>query len=87
MPASRLRVDGVLEAACQRLELQLEASIRHIDGELEVHAETPVDQRRLGMTSSRFGIRTPATLTVNALLRRSPSPAGSGSANAARRPA
>jgi polyisoprenoid-binding protein YceI len=81
----RLRVQGELEAAGKRVQLQLEASIGHTEDELEVHADTPVDQRLLGMTVSRFGIRTPATLTVHARLRRPPSPAGSGWASRPRR--
>jgi polyisoprenoid-binding protein YceI len=66
----RLRVEGWLEAAGRRVELALEPSVTEDGDRLAVHAETTVDQRLLGMTYSRLGIRSPARLAVHAALRR-----------------
>lgn len=66
----RLRVEGELEAAGRRVPLELEPTVTR-DGEdrLQIHADTTVDQGRLGMTHARLGIRRPARLTVRATLR------------------
>ena len=67
--AGTLRVAGELEAAGRVVPLELDASVRRLDGGLEVEATTTVDQRRLGMTSGLLGmIRRPATLHVKAKL-------------------
>jgi len=39
------------------------------DDQIDIHTETAVDPHRLGMTSTRFGIHAPASLTVHARLR------------------
>jgi polyisoprenoid-binding protein YceI len=67
----RLHVDGALEAAGGRAPLQVEVTVEHADGRLELDAAATVDQRRLGMTWSPLGIvRTPTALSVHARLRR-----------------
>ena len=67
----RLRVEGVLEAAGERVALRLEPTIHQTDDQLDIEATTTVDQRLLGMTWSPLGMtRTPATLIVHARLRR-----------------
>ncbi len=67
---SRLRIEGELEVAGERLALRLEPTIQETDHQLEIEASTVVDQRLLGMTWSPLGMtRTPTTLNVHALLR------------------
>ena len=67
----RLHVEGELEAAGQRARLQVEVTVKHADGRLELDAAATVDQRQLGMTWSPLGvIRTPTALSVHARLRR-----------------
>jgi polyisoprenoid-binding protein YceI len=68
---NRLRVEGELEVAGKRVELQLDPMIQQTDDQLDIEATTTVDQRLLGMTWSPLGMtRTPASLTVKARLRR-----------------
>jgi polyisoprenoid-binding protein YceI len=68
---NRLRVDGELEAAGQRLALTLEPTIHQTNDQLEIDVTTTVDQRQLGMTWSPLGMtKSPATLIVHASLRR-----------------
>lgn len=65
------RVTGRLEAAGEAVQLELAPSVRPVgDDALELDAETTIDQRQLGMTYRRFGIRVPATVSVHAVLRR-----------------
>jgi polyisoprenoid-binding protein YceI len=64
----RLRVVGELEAAGRRAPLELDAEVRARSDELEIRATTTVDQRRLGMTWSRLGVRSAAVLDVTAVL-------------------
>ena len=60
---------GRLEAAGQQLPLELTATVREIDGELEIDASTRADHRELGMTWSPLGIlRAPSTLIVRGRL-------------------
>jgi polyisoprenoid-binding protein YceI len=67
----RLRVEGELEAAGERVRLGLDPTIHQADHQLSIEVATTVDQRVLGMTWSPLGMtRTPATLTVHARLRR-----------------
>jgi len=67
----RLRVEGELEVAGQRVPVQLEPTIQQTDDEIDIDATTTVDQRLLGMTWSPLGMtRTPCILTVHARLRR-----------------
>lgn len=65
----RLHVAGRLEAAGSSVPLELDATLRGVDDELEVHAETSVNHRLLGMTWSPLGLlRTPSTLIVTGRL-------------------
>jgi polyisoprenoid-binding protein YceI len=67
----RLRVEGELEVAGERVPLMLDPTIHQTDHQLDIEATTTVDQRLLGITWSPLGMtRTPATLTVHACLRR-----------------
>ncbi|MGI8571891.1 MAG: YceI family protein [Solirubrobacteraceae bacterium] len=67
----RLRVEGELEIAGQRMLIELEPTIEQADDQMDIEATTTVDQRQLGMTWSPLGMtRTPATLHVHAHLRR-----------------
>ena len=69
----RLHVEGELEAAGQRARLQVEVTVKHADGRLELDAAATVDQRQLGMTFSPLGmVRTPTALSVHARLRPEP---------------
>ena len=55
----------------EAVQIELVPSVRSIaDDVLELDAETTIDQRQLGMTYSRFGLRAPATVSVHAVLRR-----------------
>src|SRR4051794_16508108 len=45
-----LRVRGQLHAGGRQIPLELEATVRDIDGELEIEATTEADHRNLGMT-------------------------------------
>ena len=64
-------VVGKLEAAGKSVELEFPATVRTVDGGLQLEATTIVDQARFGMTSGRFRmIRRPATLHVTARLSR-----------------
>ena len=65
----RWRVAGELRAAGQRVPLELTPSVSQAGDRLEIDAQTTIDQHQLGMTLTRFGIRTPATVTVHAHLR------------------
>lgn len=67
----RLRVEGELEVAGERVALQLEPSITQTDDQLDIEVTTTVDQRELGITWSPLGMtRTPVTVIVHACLRR-----------------
>ena len=68
-PGERLKVHGQLDAAGKAIPLELDATLRHLDGELEIEAVTEADYRRLGMTWSPLGIlRTPSKLIVGGRL-------------------
>ena len=47
-----LKLRGALEAVGEQVPIELDATVRTVDGELEVEAVTHADQRRLGMTWS-----------------------------------
>ena len=65
----RLHVDGTLEAAGKSVPLSLDATVRELDGALEIEATTTVDHRLFDMTWSPLGtLRSPATLHVRARL-------------------
>lgn len=66
-----LRVGGQLQAAGRQIPLELDATIREADGELELEAIADADHRDLGMTWSPLGIlRTPSKLIVRGRLVR-----------------
>jgi polyisoprenoid-binding protein YceI len=66
-----LTIMGTLRAAGANEPLQLVATLRPVDQELEIEATANVDQRRLGMTFNFVGmIRTPAKLVVRGRLVR-----------------
>jgi polyisoprenoid-binding protein YceI len=69
----RVRVEGELEAAGERLAIVVEPSIHPAGDRLELDATTSIDQRELGMTWSPLGMtRSPVTVTIHASLRRQP---------------
>src|SRR3954467_10119921 len=66
-----MRVRGELHAAGRQIPLELDATVREIDGELEIEAVADVDHRELGMTWSPLGImRAPSKLIVRGRLVR-----------------
>jgi polyisoprenoid-binding protein YceI len=66
-----VHVSGELQAAGTTVPLAFDASVRVIDGELELEATTTVDQGRFGMSEGRLGnIRLPTKLRVKARLVR-----------------
>jgi polyisoprenoid-binding protein YceI len=70
----RLHVAGDLEAAGERAPLQVEVTVEHADGRLDLDAVATVDQRELGMTFSPLrAVGTPTALNVHARLRQEPS--------------
>jgi polyisoprenoid-binding protein YceI len=67
----RLKVRGRLYAAGSAMPLDLDASLRPVGDEFEVHASTDADHHKLGMTHSTLGmIRTPSQLIVRGRLVR-----------------
>jgi hypothetical protein len=53
------------------LQVEVEVTVKPVDGRLELDDAPTVDQRQLGMTWSPLGvIRTPTALSVHACLRR-----------------
>ena len=71
LTGQKLVVRGRLEAAGKQLPLELTATVRDSDGELEIDARTHADHRELGMTWSPLGIlRAPSTLIVRGRLVR-----------------
>jgi polyisoprenoid-binding protein YceI len=70
-------VQGELAAAGTSVLLDLQITLTHVDGQLQIDASTTLDQRRLGMAWSPFGMtRAPTTLTVHARLRPDADPHG-----------
>jgi polyisoprenoid-binding protein YceI len=66
-----VHVSGELDAAGTTVPLALDASVRMIDGELEVEATTTVDQGRFGMSEGPLGnIRPPTKIHLKARLVR-----------------
>jgi polyisoprenoid-binding protein YceI len=66
-----LRVHGHIHAAGRQIPLELAATVREIDGELEIEAVADADHRELGMTWSPLGIlRAPSKLIVRGRLVR-----------------
>jgi len=71
LDAETLRVPGQLHAAGRQIPLELDATVRELDGELEIEAVTEADHRELGMTWSPLGIlRAPSKLIVRGRLVR-----------------
>jgi polyisoprenoid-binding protein YceI len=69
LDGERLKVHGQLDAAGKAIPLELDATLRRLDGELEIEAVTEADHRRLGMTWSPLGIlRAPSKLIVRGRL-------------------
>lgn len=69
LDGDHLKVHGQLHAAGKTLPLELDATLSHVDGELEVEAITHADHRELGMTWSPLGIlRAPSKLIVSGRL-------------------
>lgn len=76
-----LAVHGSLSAGGRSIPLALDASIRRVDGELEISATAAAPHRELGMTFSPLGmIRPQSTLIVRARLVREDAPAARASA-------
>lgn len=68
---NRVRVEGELEVAGERLAMTLEPTIHQTSDRLGLDVTTTINQRQLGMTWSPLGMtRSPVTLTVHASLRR-----------------
>ena len=66
-----LHVRGELHAAGRQIPIQIDATAREIDGELEIEAATDADHRELGMTWSPLGnMRAPSKLVVRGRLVR-----------------
>ena len=69
--SGRVRVTGELEAAGNRVPLAFDASVRLVDGDLELEATTTVDQSRFGMGDSPLrNVRRPTVLRVKTRLVR-----------------
>jgi polyisoprenoid-binding protein YceI len=65
----RVHVSGTLFAAGTSVPIAFDASVRLIEGDLEVEATTTVDQSRFGMSRGPFwNIRRPTKLHVKARL-------------------
>jgi polyisoprenoid-binding protein YceI len=72
MGSGRVHVRGELEAAGTRVPLAFDASVRLVDGELELEATTVVDQSRFGMSAGPLqNVRRPTRLRVKTHLVRS----------------
>ena len=66
-----VRVSGELMAAGIPVPLAFDASVRMVEGELELEATATVDQRRFGMSQGAFrNVRTPAKVHVRTRLVR-----------------
>jgi polyisoprenoid-binding protein YceI len=62
-----VHVSGTLSAAGKSVPVAFEASVRLVDGELEVEATTTVDQSQFGMSSGPlWNVRQPVKLHVKA---------------------
>ena len=67
----QLKLRGELQAAGKAIPLELDATLRPVDGEFEIEAVTHADHRELGMTWSPLGIlRAPSKLIVRGRLVR-----------------
>ena len=69
LEGERLIVSGRLDVAGQSMPLDVEATVRSLDGELVVDATVDADQFALGMSHGILGmIRTPSELIVHGRL-------------------
>jgi polyisoprenoid-binding protein YceI len=69
----RVHVSGTLFAAGRSVPVDFDASVRLIEGELEVEATTTIDQSRFGMSRGPlWNIRRPVKLHVKARLAPDP---------------
>jgi polyisoprenoid-binding protein YceI len=67
--SGRVRVSGELEAAGSRVPLAFDASVRLVDGDLELEATATVDQSRFGMKEGPLrNVRRPTRLRVKTRL-------------------
>jgi len=77
LDGERLTVSGHLYAAGKSMPLDLDATLRRVDGELEVDATASADQFALGMSHGVLGmIRTPSELSVRGRLVSADGPGG-----------
>ena len=77
LDGERLTVRGHLDAAGKSMPLDLDATLRRVDGELEVDATAFADQFALGMSHGMLGmIRTPSELSVRGRLVSANGPGG-----------
>ena len=71
LDGERLTVSGQLYAAGKNLPLDVDGTLRRVDGELEVEATAHANHLELGMSRGMLGmIRTPSELTVRGWLVR-----------------
>ena len=71
LAGERLKVRGHLHAAGHQIPLDVDATLREVDGRLEIEAGAVADQRELGMTFSPLGmVRAPSKLIVRGRLLR-----------------
>jgi polyisoprenoid-binding protein YceI len=69
LEGERLTVSGRLDAAGKSMPLNIDATLRRVDGELEVDAIAHADHFELGMSHGMLGmIRTPSELIVRGRL-------------------
>ncbi len=69
LSGQQLKVQGHLHAAGKSIPVDLDATVRPVGDELEVHAETHANHHHLGMTWNRLGmLRTPSKLIVHGRL-------------------
>lgn len=71
LEGDRLKVSGHLEAAGERLPLELDGRVRPVGDEYELEVRTPADHRQLGMSQGVLGmIPSPSELIVRGRLVR-----------------
>jgi polyisoprenoid-binding protein YceI len=71
LEGNTLRVRGMLHAAGKQIPLDIDATVRLVDGQPQIEAITYADHRRLGMTWSPVGtLRAPSKLIVRGRLFR-----------------
>jgi polyisoprenoid-binding protein YceI len=71
MGNGHVHVSGELQAAGTRVPVAFDASVRIVEGEIELEATTTVDQRRFAMNQGPLrNVQTPATLHVKTRLVR-----------------